>query len=113
VAISHQAIAAPGALADLVAAYIDISADARQELLETVDLVARIDKVTKFLSERLLVLRLSNEIGQQTKAAFDKLSYSHRKEYVDWINDAKKAETLERRLKKLVSVLVAKVPKTR
>ena len=67
-----QAIAAPGALADLVAAYIEISADERQELLETIDLVARIDKVTKLLAERLEVLRLTKEIGQQTKAAFDK-----------------------------------------
>ena len=41
-------------------------------MLETVDLVARIDKVTKLLAERLEVLRLTNEIGQQTKAAFDK-----------------------------------------
>jgi ATP-dependent Lon protease len=67
-----QAIAAPGALADLVAAYIDISADERQELLETVDLVARVDKVTKLLAERLEVMRLSREIGLQTRASFDK-----------------------------------------
>ena len=67
-----QAITAPGPLADLVAAYIDITPNERQELLETVDLVARIDKVSKFLSQRLEVLRLSNEIGQQTRAAFDK-----------------------------------------
>jgi ATP-dependent Lon protease len=67
-----QAIAAPGALADLVAAYIDIGAEERQELLETIDLVARINKVTKLLAERLEVLRLTNEIGLQTRAAFDK-----------------------------------------
>lgn len=66
-----QAIEAPGMLADVVAAYIDIGANDRQELLETIDLAARIDKVTKFLAERLGVLRLTHEIGQQTKAAFD------------------------------------------
>ncbi|MBV8661863.1 MAG: endopeptidase La [Hyphomicrobiales bacterium] len=70
--VTVQAITAPGALADIVAAYIDITAEQRQELLETVDLVARIDKVTKLLSERLEVLRLTDEIGQQTRAAFDK-----------------------------------------
>ncbi len=70
--VTVQTIASPGALADLVAAYIDISAEQRQELLETVDLVARIDKVTKLLAERLEVLRLTNEIGQQTRAVFDK-----------------------------------------
>jgi ATP-dependent Lon protease len=67
-----QAIPSPGALADFVAAYIEIGANDRQELLETVDLAARIDKVTKFLSERLEVLRLTHEIGQQTRATFDK-----------------------------------------
>ncbi len=67
-----QAIAVPGALADFVAAYIDIGANDKQELLETIDLTARIDKVTKFLSERLEVLRLTHEIGQQTRATFDK-----------------------------------------
>ncbi len=66
-----QSVPLPGALADLVAAYIDIDANARQELLETVDLQARMDKVTKLLAERLQVLRLTHEIGQQTKAAFD------------------------------------------
>ncbi len=66
-----QAIEAPGMLADVLAAYIDISANDRQELLETIDLAARIDKVTKFLGERLEVLRLTHEIGQQTKASFD------------------------------------------
>jgi ATP-dependent Lon protease len=67
-----QAIAIPGALADFVAAYIEIGANDRQELLETIDLAARIDKVTKLLSERLEVLRLTHEIGQQTRATFDK-----------------------------------------
>ncbi|MGO9742902.1 MAG: endopeptidase La [Roseiarcus sp.] len=66
-----QAIPFPGALADLVAAYMDISADQRQELLETLEIAARIDKVTKLMSERLAVLRLTHEIGQQTRAAFD------------------------------------------
>jgi ATP-dependent Lon protease len=67
-----QAIPAPGALADFVAAYIDISANEKQELLETVDLATRVDKVTAFLSRRLEVLRLTHEIGQQTRATFDK-----------------------------------------
>nr|HEV8011491.1 endopeptidase La [Bradyrhizobium sp.] len=43
----------------------------KQEILETVDLALRMDKVSRHLAERLEVLRLSNEIGQQTKAAFD------------------------------------------
>ncbi len=64
-------IPSPGALADMVAMYLDIGADVRQELLETFDIAARVEKVTKLLDERLHVLRLTEEIGQQTKAAFD------------------------------------------
>jgi hypothetical protein len=37
--------------------------------------------------------------------AFEKLSYTHKKEYCRWINEAKKDETRERRLKKSVEML--------
>ncbi|MGY8667510.1 endopeptidase La [Bradyrhizobium sp. UFLA05-109] len=66
-----QGTTAPGALADLATAYMDIKPQDKQEILETVDLSVRMDKVSKRLAERLEVLRISNEIGQQTKAAFD------------------------------------------
>jgi len=67
-----EAMSAPGPLADLVAAYVDISAQEKQELLETVALSPRIDKISKLLAQRLEVLRLTHEIGSQTRAAFDK-----------------------------------------
>jgi ATP-dependent Lon protease len=66
-----QQSASPSALTDLVAAYLDVSPDERQELLETVDLVLRMDKVARLLAHRLEVLRLSQEIGRQTKASLD------------------------------------------
>jgi len=66
-----QAVSGPGELADLVAAYLDLKPDERQEILETIDVPARIDRVTRLLAQRLEVLRLSHEIGQQTKAALD------------------------------------------
>lgn len=66
-----QAATAPGALADLVAAYLDIKPDEKQELLETIDIAARLDKVSRHLAQRLEVLRLTQEIGRQTKASFD------------------------------------------
>ena len=37
-----------------------------------IDLAARMDKVSRMLAHRIEVLRLSHEIGQQTKAALDK-----------------------------------------
>lgn len=59
------------ALTDLVAAYIEASTDDKQDILETTDLKARIGKVSAILEQRLEVLRLSQEIGRQTKAALD------------------------------------------
>jgi hypothetical protein len=38
-------------------------------------------------------------------AAFDRLSYSHRKEWVRWVEEAKKAETRERRIAKAADEL--------
>jgi ATP-dependent Lon protease len=59
------------ALADLTAAYMDIPPEQKQEILETIDLTLRMDKVSRLLSQRIEVLRLSQEIGRQTKAVFD------------------------------------------
>jgi ATP-dependent Lon protease len=68
---AFQATTAPGAMADLATSYMDIKPSDKQEVLETIDLSQRMDKVSRHLAERLEVLRLSNEIGQKTKAAFD------------------------------------------
>jgi ATP-dependent Lon protease len=66
-----QGAGSPAALADLVAAYMDISPDEKQEILETIDISARIDKLSRLLAHRIEVLRLSQEIRQQTKTALD------------------------------------------
>lgn len=66
----------PGLLADLAAAYSDFSLADRQDLLETLDIGARIEKTTKLLARRLEVLRITREIGEQTREAFDE---RHRK----------------------------------
>jgi ATP-dependent Lon protease len=66
-----QSIEQPTALADLATAYMDIKPDEKQEILETVDAAARMDKVSRLLSHRIEILRLSQEIGKQTKTALD------------------------------------------
>jgi ATP-dependent Lon protease len=66
-----QDTTSPSTLADLATSYMDIKPQEKQEILETIDLAARMDKVSRFLAQRIEVLRLSNEIGQQTKATFD------------------------------------------
>jgi ATP-dependent Lon protease len=63
--------AAPGALADLVVAYLDIGPAERQEILETIDIASRMDKVARHLAQRIEVLRISREIGRQTKVSLD------------------------------------------
>jgi ATP-dependent Lon protease len=65
-------ITSPAALADLAVAYMDVTPDEKQEIIETVDLPARMEKVARLLAHRIEILRLSNEIGQQTKEALDK-----------------------------------------
>ena len=66
-----QGTNSPSNLADLATSYMDIKPQEKQEILETVDLALRMDKVSRHLAERIEVLRLSHEIGQQTKASFD------------------------------------------
>ncbi len=62
---------AAGALADLIAAYSDLDPAEKQEVIETVDVSERADKVAAILGKRLEVLRLSQEIGQRTKASLN------------------------------------------
>jgi len=66
-----QSVTSPAALADLATAYMDVKPEERQEILETIDVTARMEKVSRMLAERIEVLRLSQEIGRQTKAAID------------------------------------------
>lgn len=42
---------------------------------------------------------------REAKASFEKLSYTHQKEYVKWIEDAKKAETRQSRIVKMIEML--------
>jgi ATP-dependent Lon protease len=66
-----QSIDEPSALTDLAIAVMDVKPEDKQEILETVDITTRMDKVSRLLSHRIEVLRLSREIGQQTKTALD------------------------------------------
>jgi Bacteriocin-protection, YdeI or OmpD-Associated/Domain of unknown function (DUF1905) len=47
------------------------------------------------------------------RAIFDKLSYTHKQEYVEWITSAKKDETRAARIAKLVPMLLEKQRKKR
>jgi len=64
-------IDSPSALADLVASFMDIKPAEKQEILETLDVRQRLDKVVELLNHRVEVLRLTHEIDQQTKEKMD------------------------------------------
>jgi ATP-dependent Lon protease len=66
-----EATTSPAVLADLAATYLDATPTEKQDILETTDLVPRLDKVSQLLARRLEVLRLSAEIGNKTKASLD------------------------------------------
>jgi ATP-dependent Lon protease len=59
-----QSIQSASSLADMTAAYMDISTEEKQDVLETVSLDARLDKVLALMAKRLEVLKLSAEIGK-------------------------------------------------
>ena len=66
-----QNMTSPSGLADMVASFIDIQPSEKQELIETLDVQERLDKVIEYLSHRIEVLRLSHKIDEQTKEAMD------------------------------------------
>ena len=45
--------------------------------------------------------------NQEAKSLFDAMSYTHRKEYIRWIEEAKKTETREKRKIKMIEMILA------
>jgi ATP-dependent Lon protease len=66
-----EGMQSPAALADLATAYMDVTPPEKQEILETLELAPRLEKVSQRLAHRLEVLKLSAEIGRETKASLD------------------------------------------
>ena len=66
-----QSVTSAPALADLIGSFMDISSTEKQEILETVDVERRLDRVSAMLAYRIEVLRLSRQISEQTKGKID------------------------------------------
>src|SRR6266567_7304066 len=66
-----QSVTSPPALADLIASFMDITPAEKQEILETIDVERRLDRVSAMLAYRIEVLRLSRQISEQTKGKID------------------------------------------
>jgi ATP-dependent Lon protease len=66
-----QSAASPSMGADLVSSFMDLKVEEKQEILETIDIRRRLDRVLELLGHRIEVLKISRDIGQQTKDAVE------------------------------------------
>ncbi|SFF64879.1 ATP-dependent Lon protease [Fontimonas thermophila] len=70
-AATVQAMESPSQLADFVAGFLDIKPAEKQEVLETIDVLKRLQRLQWMLAHRVEVLRLSQDIGKQTREAME------------------------------------------
>jgi ATP-dependent Lon protease len=59
------------ALADTIASFMDLKPSDKQEILATFDLKTRLDRVLTLLGRRIEVLKVSRQIDEKTREAFD------------------------------------------
>jgi ATP-dependent Lon protease len=62
-----------GSLADLVAANLNVKTPEKQEILETLDVRARLEKVLKLLSQQVQILELGSKIQSEVKDQMEKV----------------------------------------
>jgi ATP-dependent Lon protease len=65
-------IAHPGKLADAIAAHLPLKVRDKQELLETVDIYARLERLLKILSDEREVLELERKINQRVRKQMER-----------------------------------------
>jgi ATP-dependent Lon protease len=70
-AAATQNVASAAALGDFVAGLLDLSLEQKQDILQTHDLLRRLDKILEFIASRIEILKLSHEITAQTKERMD------------------------------------------
>ncbi|MEI7742129.1 MAG: endopeptidase La [Chloroflexota bacterium] len=71
-AVAARNITEPGLLADMVAYSPDMSTAQRQEMLETIDVEARLKLVSGFLARQIEILELKGKIQSEVKSEMDK-----------------------------------------
>jgi ATP-dependent Lon protease len=65
------------ALADFIAGISDVTPSEKQEILETLDIKERLDKVLALLAQRIEVLKISKTIGEQTQQSLSSQQREH------------------------------------
>ncbi|MDT3671090.1 MAG: endopeptidase La [Aromatoleum sp.] len=66
-----ETMASPSLLADFVAALMDLDLQEKQDILATLEVEPRLDKVVDALARRVEVVRLSEELNRQTRDRID------------------------------------------
>ncbi len=66
-----RSIESVATLADMVVSFMDLKASEKQAVLATFDLKARLDRVLGLLARRIEVLKVSRQIDEKTREAFD------------------------------------------
>jgi ATP-dependent Lon protease len=66
-----RAIESVATLSDVVASFMDLKSTEKQEILATFELKARLDRVLALLNRRIEVLKVSKQIDERTREAFD------------------------------------------
>jgi len=70
--VAAMNLAEPGALADLIASFLELKLEQRQELLETLDPTTRLQRLSIFLANELDVLELEYQIHDQVQQEVDR-----------------------------------------
>lgn len=91
---------------------LGITQQIRKELGKTFGDIVKVN-LTKDTDERLVEIPkdVSEILNQNTdiQKIFNQLSYTQKKEYIRWINEAKKPETRQNRKNKLLEILREKI----
>jgi len=66
-----RAIESISSLADVVASFMDLKTADKQDILATFDLKTRLDRILALLNRRIEVLKVSRQIDENTRVAFD------------------------------------------
>src|ERR1700758_3867468 len=77
VAATIENLDSASALADFIAGILDAKPSEKQDVLETVDIKDRLDKVLALLAQRIEVLKLSKQIGEQTQQSLSSQQREH------------------------------------
>ncbi len=74
-----EAITSPGRIADIIASNLDLKIEEKQQILEAVDVIERLEKVSEFLKRENEVLKIEQEISQKVK---NRLNENQREYYL-------------------------------